>query len=783
MLSEPGFQGRIGRTYHDSEPWWPELPAGLGGPNVVMIVLDDTGFAHFGCYGSDARDAEHRSRSPPAACATRASTPPRCAPRRAPCLLTGPQPPRGRHARRLATGTPASRTCAAASPRARRPSPSCCAPTATPPTRPASGTWRRWRSARRPGRTHNWPLQKGFDRFYGFLQGETDQFYPELTQRQPPHRPARPPRGRLPRVSEDIVDQSTGWIRDLQSVRPDRPFFLYLAFGAMHAPHQAPLDYLDEVARAVRRGLRRAARALVRSGSSRLGVVPAGTTLAPRNPGVPAWDDLTANQQRVRLPAAGGVRGDARAHRRADRPAGRLPRAARPARRHAADGALRQRRQPRGRPVRRDGRVQLLQRRCGRTSTTSSSTGSTTSAGRTRTATTRGVGRRPATRRCAGTSRTPTAAACATRSSSTGRTASRDAGAIRRQFCHAVDIAADDPRHHRCAGAATVRNGVRADPDARAHRCARRSPTRGAPPPRAVQYFEQMGHRGIWADGWKATTYHEPGTPYRRRRVGAVPPRRRLLRVPRPRRPSSPEKLRELIDAWWAQAGRDGRAAARRPHDRAVRRLAAARARRTPRTRLRVPARRSRTSPPTRARRSAAATWTLTAEVDGRRAARRPRACSTPAAATTSATRSSSRTARCTSTTTRSARTTARRAPVVARRRARTRSRPASTATARPARSTLAVDGDRPRQSSRSRSSCACSARPGSTSAATRCRPVVDDYDGAVPVHRHDRPRDVRDPQPPRRAPTSQAHGHEPNSPGSDHDVQPSSRSIRCSAG
>ena len=51
--NEPDFGGHIGRTYQDSTPWWPDLPAGLGGPNVVMIVLDDTGFAHFGCYGSE----------------------------------------------------------------------------------------------------------------------------------------------------------------------------------------------------------------------------------------------------------------------------------------------------------------------------------------------------------------------------------------------------------------------------------------------------------------------------------------------------------------------------------------------------------------------------------------------------------------------------------------------------------------------------------------------------------------------------------------------------------
>ncbi len=77
----------------------------------------------------------------------------------------------------------------------------------------------------------NWPLQKRFDRFYGFLQAETDQFHPELTSDNGPFDPPVGPEDAY-HVSEDIVDKVTGWIGDLHSIRPDRPFFLYLAFGA-----------------------------------------------------------------------------------------------------------------------------------------------------------------------------------------------------------------------------------------------------------------------------------------------------------------------------------------------------------------------------------------------------------------------------------------------------------------------------------------------------------------------------------------------------------------------
>src|SRR3546814_20159819 len=87
----------------------------------------------------------------------------------------------------------------------------------------------------------NWPVQKGFDRFYGFLQGEADQFSPELTSDNGHiDPPGRPEDGY--HVSEDIVDQASGWIRDLPALRPDRPFFPYLGCGATHAPPQAPLD-------------------------------------------------------------------------------------------------------------------------------------------------------------------------------------------------------------------------------------------------------------------------------------------------------------------------------------------------------------------------------------------------------------------------------------------------------------------------------------------------------------------------------------------------------------
>ncbi len=109
----------------------------------------------------------------------------------------------------------------------------------------------------------NWPLQKGFDRFYGFLNGETDQFHPELTyDNHPIDPPAAPEDGY--HVSEDLVDHAIEFVSDLRGVRPDRPFFTYLAFGATHAPHQAPPEYLAKYRGRFDDGLGRGPRAVVR---------------------------------------------------------------------------------------------------------------------------------------------------------------------------------------------------------------------------------------------------------------------------------------------------------------------------------------------------------------------------------------------------------------------------------------------------------------------------------------------------------------------------------------
>ncbi|MEZ5738504.1 MAG: arylsulfatase [Burkholderiaceae bacterium] len=298
MITFPGgeeaFGGRIGRTVQESEPWWPPSRVPAGAPNVVLVVLDDTGFAHLGCYGSTLATPHIDQIAAQGLRYTGFHTTALCSPTRA-CLLTG----RNHHAvgmraiSNFDTGFPNMR---GAIPRS--------AATLAEILRDngyatyAAGKWHLAPMAEcsSVGPFGNWPLQRGFDRFYGFLNGETDQFSPELIcDNHAIAQPRSPADGY--HFSEDVVDQAGGFIRDLKSLVPEKPFFLYLAFGAMHSPHQAPQRYLDKY-----RGRFDAGWDVERERwfqrQKEIGIIPADTALAPRNRGVRPWVELSHNEQR-----------------------------------------------------------------------------------------------------------------------------------------------------------------------------------------------------------------------------------------------------------------------------------------------------------------------------------------------------------------------------------------------------------------------------------------------------------------------------------------------------
>ncbi len=290
------FDGIIGRTREESQPWWPTPPhPGPGAPDVVVVLLDDVGFSHFGCFGSDLSTPHIDALAAGGLRYANFHVTPLCSPTRA-ALLTG----RNHHA----VGMRALSNFDSGYPHMRGRISHHAATVAEVLGDQGYATFAvgKWhlcpmQEASAAGPYDQWPCQRGFDRFYGFLEGETDQFSPDLVYDN--HRVELPPGHEDGyHLSEDVVDHAIEFIHDSVSIRPDRPFFAYVAFGATHAPHQAPPEYLDRQRGRFDEGWD-VARDRWFARQIEMGLLPPDTELAPRNPGVEPWNSLPENQRHL----------------------------------------------------------------------------------------------------------------------------------------------------------------------------------------------------------------------------------------------------------------------------------------------------------------------------------------------------------------------------------------------------------------------------------------------------------------------------------------------------
>ena len=225
----------------------------------------------------------------------------------------------------------------------------------------------------------NWPSGRGFERWYGFLGAETNQWYPELVyDNHPVDQPKSPEEGY--HLTEDITDKALEFIKDAKAIAPDKPFFLYYAPGACHAPHHAPKEWIDKFKGQFDMGYE-AMREQTLARQKQMGLVPPDTELPPINPigttatrkgpkGQPfpqfddsmPWDTLLGRREAALLAHGRGLRRLPRPHRPPHRQAPRPPGGRRTAREHHRHRGLRQRRQRRGRSRRVGERVPPLQR-------------------------------------------------------------------------------------------------------------------------------------------------------------------------------------------------------------------------------------------------------------------------------------------------------------------------------------------------------------------------------------------------------------------------------------
>ena len=287
---------RIGRTISESTPTYPPARrAPDGAPNVVIVLLDDTGFAQLGCFGSDIATPTFDRLAADGLRYHRFHVTALCSPTRA-SLLTG----RNHHAvgmgflADIPTGVPGYTTripeTAAPLPRILRDAGY---------NTMAIGKWHlapRW-DQHQSGPFDRWPLGLGFERYYGFPAGDTNQWAPNLIRDNSYVDAPRTPDDGY-HLTEDLADEAIRMIGEQQQTTPHQPFFLYFAPGAMHAPHQAPAEWIERYRGRFDDGWdvwrdRIFAKQLAE------GIVPPDTELTPRPEGLKAWGTLPAQERHL----------------------------------------------------------------------------------------------------------------------------------------------------------------------------------------------------------------------------------------------------------------------------------------------------------------------------------------------------------------------------------------------------------------------------------------------------------------------------------------------------
>jgi arylsulfatase A-like enzyme len=290
------FGGRIGTDWRNSEPWWPPVPTPAdGAPNVLLVVLDDVGYAQLGCYGSDIATPVLDGLAAGGVRLANFHTTALCSPTRV-CLLTGRNHHRSGMGRvaDLAIGYPGywgrpPRENGYLSEILQAAGYACY----------AVGKWHLSPEdeTNMAASRSTWPLARGFDRWYGFHGGETHQFVPALFH---DNHAVRPPRSVSDgyHLTEDLADRAIEFLGDLRAVDADRPFFLYFATGACHSPHQPPRRWLTPYRGQFDLGWD-AWRSAVFERQLATGLLPQGTALSGRPAWVPAWDSLNQRDQAV----------------------------------------------------------------------------------------------------------------------------------------------------------------------------------------------------------------------------------------------------------------------------------------------------------------------------------------------------------------------------------------------------------------------------------------------------------------------------------------------------
>jgi arylsulfatase A-like enzyme len=308
------FNGKIAQDIRDSEPDWGPYRAAkapTAAPNVLYLLWDDIGIGTWDSFGGLVDMPNMKRIADRGVRLTQFHTTALCSPTRA-ALLTGRNPTSVgmSSVENLAEGFPGHH--------GRIPAETALVSEVLAELGWATYAVGKWHLApmedcHAAGSRRYWPLARGFDRYYGFLDGMTDQWYPNLvSDNHPVDTPATPANGY--HLSQDLADRAIEFLRDSRAAAPDKPWFMYLCPGAGHSPHQVAGEWADNYRGRFDMGYERY-REIVLANQKAMGIVRADTELSPMNPYADAtgvdgspwpaaelvrpWDSLSDDEKRV----------------------------------------------------------------------------------------------------------------------------------------------------------------------------------------------------------------------------------------------------------------------------------------------------------------------------------------------------------------------------------------------------------------------------------------------------------------------------------------------------
>ncbi len=293
---DPPFKGKIGETYKDSTPDYPQpVKAPKGSPNVLLILLDDVGFGMCETFGGPVPTPNMDKLANDGLKYTCFHTTALCSPTRA-ALLTG----RNHHSCgtgviiEMGTGFPGYTGIV--------PKSTAMVPAILRDNGYATAMFGKAHNTPEPeispaGPFDQWPTGQGFDYFYGFNQGETNQYFPTLYRNTiPVPQPKSAEQGY--QFSEDLADEAIAWTQNVRAANPDKPWFVYFSTSGVHAPHQVTKEWRDKYKGKFDHGWDRQ-RELTHAKQLEMGIIPKGTKLTPRDKSIPSWDSCSEEEKKV----------------------------------------------------------------------------------------------------------------------------------------------------------------------------------------------------------------------------------------------------------------------------------------------------------------------------------------------------------------------------------------------------------------------------------------------------------------------------------------------------